>query len=247
MATAFCASKPASSLVRSRRAARPARATRVVVRASAADRPVWFPGNPPPSYLDGTLAGDYGFDPLGLGSDAAMLKWYVQAELVHSRWAMLGVAGILFTSLGAKAGLGIPEWFEAGKVSIENGNAGFGTLLVTEFLLFGWVETKRWWDFKNPGSQGDGSFLGLTDALKGTANGYPGGIFDPMGFSKGADFAVWKQKEIKNGRLAMVATLGFAAQYAATGKGPIDNLIDHVSDPTHVTFATNGVSVPILS
>jgi hypothetical protein len=29
----------------------------------------------------------------------------------------------------------------------------------------------------------------------------------------------------------MVAFLGFAAQYAATGKGPIDNLIDHVADP----------------
>ncbi len=24
---------------------------------AAADRPVWFPGNPPPKHLDGTLAG----------------------------------------------------------------------------------------------------------------------------------------------------------------------------------------------
>lgn len=28
-----------------------------------------------------------------------MLRRYVQAELVHCRWAMLGVAGILFTSV----------------------------------------------------------------------------------------------------------------------------------------------------
>ena len=34
----------------------------------------------------------------------------------------------------------------------------------------------------------------------------------------------FKWKEIRNGRLAMVAFLGFAAQHAATGKGPIDNL-----------------------
>lgn len=49
-----------------------------------------------------------------------------------------------------------------------------GTLLFTQLVLFGWVETKRWYDFKNPGSQGDGSFLGFTDEFKGTENGYPG-------------------------------------------------------------------------
>lgn len=34
----------------------------------------------------------------------------------------------------------------------------------------------------------------------------------------------YKQNEVTNGRLAMVANLGFWAQYAATGKGPIENL-----------------------
>jgi len=42
----------------------------------------------------------------------------------------------------------------------------------------------------------------------------------------------------------MVAMLGFLAQHAATGKGPIDNLADHLSDPWHISFATNGVSLP---
>ena len=46
-----------------------------------------------------SLAGDYGFDPLGLGEDPESLRWYVQAELVHSRFAMLGVAGILLTDV----------------------------------------------------------------------------------------------------------------------------------------------------
>lgn len=55
-------------------------------------------------------------------------------------------------------------------------------LLFVEFGLAGWVESKRWADYFNPGSQGDGSFLGLTDALKGQSNGYPGGpFFDPLG------------------------------------------------------------------
>ena len=45
------------------------------------------------------LAGDFGFDPLGLGSEPEDLRWYVQAELVHARFAMAGVAGILFTDV----------------------------------------------------------------------------------------------------------------------------------------------------
>jgi hypothetical protein len=45
----------------------------------------------------------------------------------------------------------------------------------------------------------------------------------------------------------MVAALGFFSQYAATGKGPVQNLFDHVANPTAVTAATNGVSVPFYS
>jgi len=241
----------------SRPSLRPVPALRASVRAhAAANRPLWFPGNPAPEYLNGTLAGDYGFDPLGLGSDPELLKWFVQAELQNARWAMLGAAGVLFTSLAHEAGLGFPEWFDAGKVSIENGTIGipavkasFGTLLAVQFLLFNWAEVKRWYDIKNPGSQGDGSFFGITDDFKGVENGYPGGkYFDPFGLSRGdpALYRKYKENEIRNGRLAMVAMLGFWSQYLATGKGPVTNLLDHVADPTHVTFAQNGVSVPFL-
>ena len=73
---------------------RPAARARIVVTA-AADRPLWAPGVQPPSYLNGSLPGDRGFDPMGLGADPKALAWYRQAELVHARWAMLGVAGVL--------------------------------------------------------------------------------------------------------------------------------------------------------
>ena len=76
-----------------------AQAVRAVSVRAGADRPLWFPGNPAPAHLDGKLAGDFGFDPLNLGEDPETLRWMVQAELQNGRWAMLGVAGILFTSV----------------------------------------------------------------------------------------------------------------------------------------------------
>lgn len=116
---------------------------------------------------------------------------------------------------------------------------------MTQLLLMGWVETKRIMDFRKPGSQGEeGSFLGLEGALKGTSPGYPGGVFDPMGFSKG-NLEELKLKEMKNGRLAMVAMLGFFAE-AGLDKDPIDALLEHLSAPFANNFATNGVSVPFL-
>ena len=74
---------------------------------------------------------------------------------------------------------------------------------------------------------------------------YPGGSFDPLGFSKNPKrLEELKLKEIKNGRLAMFSFAGYMLQYVATGKGPYQNLVDHVGAPWQVNFATNGVSLP---
>ncbi|GFR43360.1 hypothetical protein Agub_g4431 [Astrephomene gubernaculifera] len=237
---------------RSAVAARPAVSRKAVVTCVA--RQSWLPGSETPKHLDTpaalAMAGNFGFDPLGLGKDAEALRWYQQAELVHSRTAMTAVAGILIPGLLTKAGvLSVPEWYDAGKVAIDNSFAPFSSLLAVQMFLCGFVEVKRWQDFRKPGSQAEpGSFLGLEGAFGGSGdNGYPGGIFDPLGLSKDASkLADWKLKEIKNGRLAMMALLGFAAQKGATGAGPIDNLSAHLADPWHVNFTSNGVSLPFL-
>ena len=56
-------------------------------------RPRWLgplsARQPPPPWLDGSLPGDYGWDPLALGRDPARLERYIELELLHARWVVL--------------------------------------------------------------------------------------------------------------------------------------------------------------
>ena len=81
------------------------------VAARAASRPLWLPGSTAPKHLDGSMPGDYGFDPLNLGEDKDALAWYQQAEIIHARFAMAAVAGILIPGAVIP---GFAQWYEAG-------------------------------------------------------------------------------------------------------------------------------------
>jgi light-harvesting complex I chlorophyll a/b binding protein 1 len=160
-------------------------------------------------------------DPLNLATEPANLARFTEAEVIHGRWAMLGVAG----ALGAEV-LGQGDWYSAPLPLVQGGHAQYfgaevpfdlGTLLAIEFIAMAGVEL----------------FRGAADAEKRI---YPGGAFDPMGMSKG-NLAELKLKEIKNGRLAMVAFLGFVGQYQANGKSPIEALSAHLSSPWAENFA----------
>lgn len=218
------------------------------------DRQLWFASDQSLSYLDGSLPGDYGFDPLGLmdpEGPGGFIEpgWLTYGEIINGRYAMLGAVGAIAPEILGKLGL-IPKetalpWFQTGVIppaGTYNYWADPFTLFVLEMALMGFAEHRRLQDYRNPGSMGKQYFLGLEKYLGGSGNpAYPGGpLFNPLGFGKDEkSMKELKLKEVKNGRLAMLAILGYFIQGLVTGVGPFQNLLDHLADPFNNNILTN--------
>jgi hypothetical protein len=176
-----------------------------------------YPGATPPKHLKGTMAGDYGFDPLRIGANTEILPYYAEGERINARWAMAAVAGILFTDLvGIHGAEG--HWWEADTKTYW---ADTKTLVGIEIVVMGLLEGLRARGWEKTGQSGA---FGM----------HP---FDPAGMNS-SEMAT---KEIKNGRLAMLAFLGFCSQGAVQGLGPIECLKKHLEDPGHNNIFTSSV------
>lgn len=229
MVSAMLARSGTGRAFAARTGVRQPRSTTVVVNARVGN---WFPGSETPKYLD-NIPGSYGFDPLGLAEEPKSLQRFQEAELVHCRWAMAGVAGCLGVEV-----LGQGDWFDAPKWALEGGQpAYFGVPVPFDLATLSGIEL---------------ALLAAAESARGNEadpekRKYPGGAFDPFGFSKDAgNFEKMKLRELKNGRLAMLAFLGFVGQHYANGMSPLSALSAHLSSPFTNNFAENGVSLPAL-
>ena len=130
---------------------------------------------------------------------AAAQKWLREAELKHGRICMLATFGYVFADIVYKLPNHPYSSFAAHDESLKG---GFGGAMGQIFLFIGLLEV-----------------ISGIPAINFTMNGgdrEPGDYgFDPLGFLDGATPAAveeMKLKELKNGRLAMLAISGMVTQ-----------------------------------
>ncbi|GMH71235.1 hypothetical protein TL16_g05596, partial [Triparma laevis f. inornata] len=181
---------------------------------SAKSQALPFMSRPP--LLDGSMAGDVGFDPLGLSNidDVGIdLYWLREAEIKHARVAMLAVAGILQVEIfGPAPGCEMATTKSQMDAFWQLWNAhpqyiAFGLIMITVFEWIGGIAATSG---RESGDRDPGDFY-----------------LDPLGFRKGdpEKFERLKVQEIKNGRLAMWAASGLILQGCTTHQGGIEALM----------------------
>merc|ERR1711924_516433 len=152
------------------------------------------------------------FDPLGLSDEltaAEVLKWR-EAELAHARVSMVAGLGFLvqenfhpiFPDIGGPAARQLDEVLKT-----ENGEGIMASLLFA-VMLTEIARARIGW--KDPSEQ--------MQALREDYT--PGDLgFDPLGVGPKteAEMLSMKNKELNNGRLAMIAVAGIVAQEVASG------------------------------
>ncbi|XP_057458576.1 chlorophyll a-b binding protein CP29.1, chloroplastic-like [Lotus japonicus] len=230
------------------------------------ERPLWYPGAKAPEWLDGSLVGDYGFDPFGLGKPAEYLQFDLDSldqnlaknlagDVIGTRTEFEDVKSTPFQPYSEVFGL---QRFR----ECELIHGRWAMLATLGALTVEWLTGITWQDAGKVELVEGSSYLGLPLPFSITAliwievlvigyiefqrnaeldpekRLYPGGsFFDPLGLAADPEKkATLQLAEIKHARLAMVAFLGFAVQAAATGKGPLDNWATHLSDPLHTTI-----------
>ncbi|PUZ72469.1 hypothetical protein GQ55_2G396500 [Panicum hallii var. hallii] len=239
---------------------------KVAKTSTSSDRPLWFPGAVAPDYLDGSLVGDYGFDPFGLGKPVEYLQFDLDSlDQNLAKNEAGGIIGTRFESSEVKSTpfqpysevFGLQRFRECELI-----HGRWAMLATLGALSVEWLTGVTWQDAGKVELVDGSSYLGqplpfsistliwievlVIGYIEFQRNAeldpekriYPGGsYFDPLGLAADPEKKERLQlAEIKHARLAMVAFLGFAVQAAATGKGPLNNWATHLSDPLHTTI-----------
>merc|ERR1712087_397854 len=167
-----------------------------------------------PVALDGSLAGDVGFDPLGFAKNSDDLMKFREAEIKHARLAMLAAAGWPLSELfDAKiaGALGMTPLVDANDRVPSLLNGGLGKV------------SPIYWAVTLAAAAAIDLYGSKVASQK---PGYPPGDYglDFFGlYPKDEEGQKWFQTaELKNGRLAMIAITAFAVQEFVSNVGVID-------------------------
>lgn len=165
-----------------------------------------------PAMLDGTLAGDVGFDPLGFAKNEESLLAYREAEIKHGRLAMLAAAGWPISELLDRQ---LADYFGVPSV-LDDGDR-------VPSVLNGGLEkvVPEWWGF----CLGMCAAIDLYGVQRARAGFVPGDLgWDPLNLYPKDETGRKRMQlaEIKHGRVAMLGVTGFAAQEYISKLGVID-------------------------
>jgi len=202
-----------------------------------------------PATLDGTMLGDYGFDPLGFsttpvgpwfsgleGRNGAIgnLAWYREAELIHGRIAQLAVLGFIVP--GTVGTLPGNDWTGMDAYSYTDPLEAFGKVpglaLLQIFLFMTFLEVRRINIIKEEGENYSPGDLRIGQ-----------GGYNPFGLDYSPDEYAEKQlQELKHCRLAMIGIFGLWAQALASGVSVAEQLGSGLTTPEY--YAKAGYFLP---
>mmetsp|Transcript_29580 Transcript_29580/g.42235 ORF Transcript_29580/g.42235 Transcript_29580/m.42235 type:complete len:205 (+) Transcript_29580:21-635(+) len=180
-----------------------------------------------PDYLDGTLAGDAGFDPLRLAANKDGLYQLREAEIKHCRIAMLAAFGWPVSELyhyQIAQSVGLDSLLAVGgkAPSVLNGGLDnvFALLGLGLFFAVGGVLEFELIRRRKEAPPVLKNFFDMWREDGWDSAGNYG--FDPLGLGErlcSDDYSkqVMQAIEVLNGRIAMLATVGFVVQEFVTG------------------------------
>lgn len=167
-----------------------------------------------PMALDGSMAGDVGFDPLGFAKNSDDLMKYREAEVKHARLAMLAAAGWPLSEVFDKkiaAAMNLDPLLDGSDRVPSLLNGGLGKVSPAYWIACIGVAAMI-------------DIFGQLRMKNERGNDYiPGDFGLRLGYPADVEKQQWMQlAEIKNGRLAMIAVFGFAIQEFVSKQGVVD-------------------------